>query len=195
MIQIEKLPNYLTMLRIFVIPLIVLAFYIPNTTVSAALAFVLFLIAGISDFFDGYIARKFDCASKFGELMDPIADKLVVITVLVILSASGDADFIPVLIIILREILVSGYREFIYANQGEMPVTKLAKWKTTMQFVAVTLLLFYPVVGAAEIQNIGQILLWLAAVLTFITGYQYTIHTLSFVREVNEPKKKKGKKK
>lgn len=186
----KSLPNYLTLLRVFAIPLLVLVFineawgslYYPH------IVFVIFFVASLTDFFDGYIARKYNVESKFGAMMDPIADKLMVVTLLVYLLVNDMADFLPVLIIILRELLVSGYREFIASNNGEMPVTKLAKWKTTFQFLAIAALLFVPLTAAdsqGEVAVVGQMMLWFAAILTFITGWQYTAHSIKFTKDIS----------
>ena len=182
--------NFLTLLRIFAIPFIIWGFFIGGYK-GAEIVLILFLIASITDYLDGFIARKFNASSRFGAMLDPIADKLLVAVVLILLvydqphPGQPRADLIPVLIIICREILVSGLREFLALERIAMPVTGLAKWKTTFQFLAVLCLLTVPLMPTFHIKNtnfdthqIGQILLWIAALFTFITGWQYSRHTL-----------------
>lgn len=185
----KQIPNYLTILRILIVPAIIAAFYMQDVKLAGLVTTGLFLLAGITDFFDGAIARKLNAESDFGKMMDPIADKLLVGAVLVILFKAGRADLIPVMVILMREFLVSGYREFLAASGGKMPVTKLAKWKTTIQFLAILALLIIPATKqeyAADVFLTGQYMLWFAALLTFITGLQYTIHTIKFIRGTDD---------
>ncbi len=172
----KNLPNILTLGRIAIIPLVVVALLGGFNHV----ALVLFVIAGVTDFFDGYFARKYKVESKLGAMLDPIADKLLVTAVLIFLVKQLDGlDTIAVVVILLREVLVSGLREFLGQQKIAMPVTKLAKWKTTIQFVAIIALLYSPV------SIWSSLLLWVAAILTGITGWQYTNHT---IRKINEGK-------
>lgn len=183
--------NLLTVLRIILIPFLIRAFFMEDKISGAELAFTLFVIASVTDFLDGFIARKFNATSKFGQMLDPIADKMLVTSVLIMLVFDNQpnglprADLIPVIIIIMREILVSGLREFLANENVAMPVTKLAKWKTTFQFLALLGLLAAPFVDSiiisgteVNMQQAGQVMLWIAAVLTAITGYQYFRHTM-----------------
>ena len=164
-----------------------------DKNLGAAIAFWIFLLASITDYLDGKIARAFDATSKFGQMLDPIADKLLVSTALILLSTQmianvvvpvteevRRADVLPVIIIILREVLVSGLREFLALQKIEMPVTKLAKWKTAFQLIALVMLLGVPVFDSirVELHQYGQLTLWFAAILTAITGFQYTRYTL-----------------
>lgn len=126
-----SLPNLLTISRILVIPVIFLSIYI-HTAVWSMLAAVLFIVASITDYFDGYLARSRNETSAFGRLLDPIADKLLVASALIVILADNmvhPVNFIPVIIILCREILVSGLREFLAEVHVGMPVTRLAKWK------------------------------------------------------------------
>jgi len=183
--------NMLTLLRIILIPFLIRAFFLEDKLDGAHLALTLFIIASATDYFDGLIARKFNAASKFGRMLDPIADKMLVTAVLIMLvydvqpNGLPRADLIPVMIIIMREILVSGLREFLAMENVAMPVTKLAKWKTAFQFFALLALLAAPltdsvIVSGQDIntQQAGQVMLWIAALLTTITGYQYFRHTM-----------------
>lgn len=179
-----NLPNILTISRIVVIPLIFLSIYFTSYS-WAMFAGTLFVIASITDYFDGYLARARNQTSAFGRLLDPIADKLLVATALVVILAKPDMyslriSIIPVFVILCREILVSGLREFLREVNVGLPVTKLAKWKTTFQMVALAMMLFRELwIGWSYL---GEFLLWVAAVLTFITGYQYYQKSLDYVK-------------
>lgn len=174
--MVTSLPNLLTISRIAAIPLIVATFYLPGPTMRWV-ACGLFVIAAITDFFDGYFARRSNSVSSFGRFLDPIADKLLVSAVLLMLTAFDRVSHLgvlPAVVILLREILVSGLREYLAELQVGMPVSKLAKWKTALQMVALPTLL----VGAGApawlpAQPIGEVLLWGAGVLTLITGWDY----------------------
>jgi len=166
----------LTISRIAVIPLMILIYYMPGleSVTRNLLSGFLFVYASITDGLDGYIARKWDQVSALGTMLDPIADKLVVTTALILLLKAGVADLIPSLIIICREILVSGLREFLANLKGtKLPVTKLAKWKTGIQMVAICFLLFQDGLLPFDLTFIGEVMLYLAAGLTIITGGDY----------------------
>jgi len=142
------------------------------------LAVGIFAVAGITDFFDGYLARAWAQQSRLGQMLDPIADKLLVAAALILITAWHTASgltVIPVVVILSREILVSGLREFLANASVSVPVTLLAKWKTTMQMLALGFLLAGPA-GEKVIPHtvlIGEAGLWIAAILTFYTGYDY----------------------
>lgn len=179
-----NLPNLLTISRIAVIPLIFLSIYV-QTFAWAMFAAVLFVVASITDYLDGYLARAWNETSVFGRLLDPIADKLLVATALVVILTKPNMynwslTVIPAFVILCREILVSGLREFLREVNIGLPVTKLAKWKTTFQMVALAMMLFRDLwIGWSVL---GEFLLWVAAILTFITGYQYYQRSLEYVR-------------
>lgn len=183
-----SLPNLLTISRIVVIPVIFLSIYI-HTAVWSMLAAVLFIVASITDYFDGYLARSRNETSAFGRLLDPIADKLLVASALIVILADNmvhPINFIPVIVILCREILVSGLREFLAEVHVGMPVTRLAKWKTGFQMTALSMIL----VGYM-FHNLGVVLLWIAAVLTFVTGYQYFQKSLDYVKSIEADKNPK----
>jgi len=170
-------PNILTLFRIALVPGVVGAFYVDGDT-GRWIALALFVAAGISDFLDGYLARSLNMMSRFGQLMDPIADKLVVASALVMLVQAGtigSGSIIAAVIILCREILVSGLREFLANAKVSIPVSRLAKWKTTVQMIAIAFLL----AGNAgdkivpHITDIGIAGIWFAAILTLYTGYDY----------------------
>ena len=176
-----NLPNLLTLSRILAVPLIMGAFYM-DRPFGMYIAFVLFVVAGITDFFDGYLARSTGAVSKLGQFLDPIADKLMVGAILMMLVWDQTVDGVHVIaaiIILSREILVSGLREFLAGTEVSVPVSQLAKWKTAVQMIAIGALVLAganpPYLPAIEVGLIG---LWLAALLTLITGYDYLRHGL-----------------
>ena len=182
-----NLPNLLTISRIVVIPAIFLSVYITSMW-WAIIAAVLFIIASITDYFDGYLARARGETSALGRLLDPIADKLLVTSALVVLLAKPGMveykiSFIPVIVILCREILVSGLREFLREVNIGLPVTRLAKWKTGFQMTALSMMLLK---GVWYWGGIGEILLWIAGALTFITGYQYFQNSLDYISETEK---------
>lgn len=183
-----NLPNILTISRIVVIPVIFLSIYINSITWSVLTA-VLFIIAAITDYLDGYLARSRNETSAFGRLLDPIADKLLVVAALLIIVANGmvhKISYIPVVIILCREVLVSGLREFLAEVNVGMPVTRLAKWKTAFQMTALSLILLGRTSDVFAVG--GEVLLWVAGVLTFITGYQYFDRGLAYVKGIEGEK-------
>ncbi|WP_375358563.1 CDP-diacylglycerol--glycerol-3-phosphate 3-phosphatidyltransferase [Candidatus Tisiphia endosymbiont of Neophilaenus lineatus] len=170
----KNIPNYLTIARIVVIPIIVITCYLDNSKLAHIIAALLFIIASITDFFDGYLARKFDLVSGFGKMFDPIADKLLVGCVIIMLVQKGAAGEIPCLLILAREFLVAGLREFLALIQVSIPVSRLAKIKTfTQMFALSALILGSKGSGIIYMDLIGQIALWIAALLTVVTGYSY----------------------
>ncbi len=191
-----NLPNILTISRIVVIPLIFMSIYFTSYA-WAMLAGILFIAASITDYLDGYLARAWNETSSFGRLLDPIADKLLVATALVVILAkpnmySLNITIIPAFVILCREILVSGLREFLREVNVGLPVTKLAKWKTAFQMTALAMMLFKSLwIGWSYC---GEFLLWVAAILTFITGYQYYQKSLDYVKaeEAKKIKEVKG---
>ena len=179
--MLKKIPNILTIGRITIVPFFVLAFYLPGFYGDLT-AFALFVIASFTDFLDGMLARMMGEESKLGELLDPIADKIIVATALILLVMSGTIrhyEVIAAIIILTREILISGLREFLAKGQIKLPVTNLAKLKTFLQMVAISLLLTGETGNKIlnfqdyNSQTIGIILLWLSAFLTLYTGYEY----------------------
>ncbi len=184
-----NLPNLLTLSRIVVIPVIFLTLYI-NSFFWQMFTATLFVVASITDYFDGYLARKNSQTSAFGRLLDPIADKLLVSSALVLILAKPDMlnlkiSYIPAFVILCREILVSGLREFLREVNVGLPVTRLAKWKTGFQMTALAMMLYN---GLWHWNGIGEFLLWIAGALTFITGYQYFQKSLNYIKEVENAK-------
>ena len=176
-----KIPNILTIGRIIIVPIFVLTFFIPGFF-GDLIPFFLFAIASFTDYLDGFLARIFKEESKLGELLDPIADKILVAAALILLVMNGtikNYEVIAAIIILTREILISGLREFLAKGQITMQVTSLSKLKTFIQMISIAILL----TGESgnklinfqdyNAQTIGIILLWLSAFLTLYTGYDY----------------------
>ena len=180
--MLTDLPNLLTLSRIAVIPLLVLLVAI-NTAWANFGAALVFSLAGITDYLDGMLAREWAQLSDFGRMLDPIADKLLIgATLMCLIGFHGHMPsygIYPAIIIMLREILVSGLREYLADLRISLPVTKLAKWKTGVQMVALGLLLLgahgaqFMRLGFVPVEAIGFVMLWLAAALTLITGWDY----------------------
>ena len=170
----KNIPNILTISRIIVVPIIVLSFYFDDKIFAHRIGALLFAYASFTDFLDGYLARKFDIGSNFGRMMDPIADKLLVMSILFMLAACRKVEIFPCLLILTREILVSGLREFLAELKVTVRVSNLAKVKTVMQmFSLFVLMLGSKGSGIASMDLIGKTSLWIAAILTIITGYSY----------------------
>ena len=171
-----NLANILTLCRILVIPIIVAIIYL-KSPFYGWMAFILFCLASITDYFDGYIARIRNEVSSLGTFLDPIADKLLVASVILILTSKeviADWETIPALIILLREIAVSGLREFLAGIKVSVPVSKIAKLKTSLQLIALAILILSESgISFIPIVFIGKIALWSAAILTLYTGYDY----------------------
>ena len=176
-----KIPNYLTIGRIIIVPLFVFAYYLPGFY-GDIIPFVLFVLASFTDFLDGLLARMYKEESKLGELLDPIADKIIVATALILLVMDGtikNYEVIAAIIILTREILISGLREFLAKGKINLPVSSLPKAKTFLQMIAISVLLTgetgNKIINFQDYnaQTIGIILLWLSAFLTLYTGYEY----------------------
>jgi cardiolipin synthase (CMP-forming) len=179
-----NLPNLLTYGRILAVPLIVLCFFIEGRLRTSDFArwsaLAIFVVASLTDYLDGYIARMWKQTSNIGKMLDPIADKLLVATCLLLLAADPNRTIAgwtlwAAIIILCREILVSGLREYLAALKVSVPVTQLAKWKTTIQLVAIGFLLAGPAGDKVlpYTTEIGISLLWVSAVVTLYTGYDY----------------------
>jgi cardiolipin synthase len=188
--MLTSLPNLLTLSRIIVIPIIIGLFFVREPW-AAWTACVLFSAAAITDYVDGYLARSWSQVSLVGKFLDPIADKLLVAAVLFMLVAVDKLNGIsvlPAVVILLREVLVSGLREFLAGIRVGMPVSKLAKWKTAIQMVALGIL----IVGNdgppwLPVEAIGVVGLWAAGLLTLITGWDYMQAGWKHMNEEREP--------
>lgn len=171
-----SVPNLLTLSRILAVPIVVATFYVTGDY-ARWFACALFTAAAVTDWLDGHMARRWAQQSEIGRFLDPIADKLLVAATLFMLTTMGrlsPATVFPALVILCREILVSGLREYLAGLRVGLPVSKLAKWKTAIQMTAIGFL----IVGDAgpaflPVTWIGEMLLWMAAMLTLVTGYDY----------------------
>ena len=176
-----KIPNILTIGRIIIVPFFVISFFLPGFY-GEIIPFLLFILASFTDFLDGLLARLYKEESKLGELLDPIADKIIVSAALILLVMNGtiqNYEVIAAIIILTREILISGLREFLADVQVKIPVSSLAKGKTFIQMFSIAILLTgetgNKIINFEEYntQTVGIILLWLSAFLTLYTGYDY----------------------
>ena len=176
-----KIPNYLTIGRIIIVPVFVISFYLPGFY-GDVIPFALFVVASFTDFLDGLLARMYKEESQLGELLDPIADKIIVAAALILLVMDGtikNYEVIAAIIILTREILVSGLREFLAKGRIKLPVSNLAKSKTFLQMFSISVLLTgetgNKIINFQDYnaQTIGIILLWFSAFLTLYTGYDY----------------------
>ncbi|MDO5706782.1 MAG: CDP-diacylglycerol--glycerol-3-phosphate 3-phosphatidyltransferase [Paracoccus sp. (in: a-proteobacteria)] len=200
-------PNILTLLRLIAAPAVPLMFLYFHRPFADFAALTLFILAAVTDWFDGHLARAWQQESRFGAAMDPIADKAMVVIALVVITGYSGMNpwlILPVTVILFREVFVSGLREFLGAKAGLLKVTKIAKWKTTAQMVAIAVLflgtgLAYiehgrpPRVGetglpwsttwSALATHLGLVLIWLAAVLTAVTGWDYFAKARPYLRD------------
>jgi cardiolipin synthase len=179
-----SLPNLLTYGRIAAVPALVFCFYVEGYA-SRWFSLAVFIAASVSDFLDGYLARAWQQQSAIGRMLDPIADKLLVATALMLLvwgGTIGDWSLLAAIVILAREISVSGLREFLAEVRVSVPVSRLAKWKTTLQMVAIGFLLagpagdrllHYEFGGLGVVTYVGLLLLWISALITLYTGYDY----------------------
>ena len=191
--MIWTLPNILTILRLLAAPGVAVMFLYFDRPWADIYALVLFVGAALTDFIDGYLARAWNQQSRFGAMLDPIADKvMVVIALFVITGYSGMNPWIilPAVMILFREVFVSGLREFLGADSGKLAVTRLAKWKTTLQMVAIAVLFAGMGIERMEwwqaladaVFWLGVGLLWVSAALTLLTGADYFAKAMPFLR-------------
>ncbi len=177
--MLSSLPNLLTLSRVFAVPIFVVLMWEAKWQGYTA-AFILYVFAALTDYFDGYLARAQGTVSRLGVFLDPVADKIMVAAVIVMLihnNIIAGWHVIPGLVIILREITVSGLREFLATARVGLPVSQLAKWKTAIQMVALGALILAPASAhwwpALPSQPVGLVALWVAGILTLVTGWDY----------------------
>jgi cardiolipin synthase len=176
MINLKSLPNFLTSFRMVLIPVICASFYLEDKKLANITGTIAFLIASATDYFDGYFARKYKIHTKFGVVFDPIADKLLVSSTLIMLSYFQNVNPIAAIIIIGREIFISGIREISSKEQIYIPVSFASKTKTAIQMFAIIFLIIGDEGSGLEfIDQLGTILIWIAATLTLYTGYKHYI--------------------
>jgi cardiolipin synthase (CMP-forming) len=183
-VALTSLPNLLTVSRIVATPVVVASFYADGAA-ARWFACLLFSAAAVTDWLDGHMARRWQQQSEIGRFLDPIADKLLVSATLFMLTAFGRLSagtILPALVILCREILVSGLREYLAGLRVGVPVSRLAKWKTFIQMVAIGFLIVGNAgPGVLPVTGIGETLLWAAALLTLVTGYDYLVAGLRHV--------------
>ena len=171
--MIRHVPNILTFLRLGLLPIVVGLFYVPGEgAIWTCLG--LYIVGALTDFFDGWVARRYEVTSDLGRFLDPIADKIFVVSILVMLVATDRVEgawTLCILIILIREFLVAGLREFLAPKGHSLPVTSLAKWKTAVQMGALAMLVISPIPWIGEVP--GLVLLSIATLLTIITGWIY----------------------
>ena len=184
-----NIPNGLTLLRIALIPCLIFVFYLSENTLSThnknLIATLIFLLAAITDWLDGYLARKLNQTSSFGAFIDPVADKLIVIAALILLVQIGRLDSIIAFIIIAREFTISSLREWMatLGKSGSIAVAFIGKVKTTMQMIAILFLLYYDNILFLPIALLGQILIYIAAFLTIISMIYYLKIAFKIIKE------------
>lgn len=182
---IKNIPNMLTILRITLIPVLVISFYSFEGRTARYIAAGIFLFASITDYFDGLLARLWKAQSNFGIILDPIADKMLVVSTLLMLIHNDMAPMLPTFAILCREIFISGLRKYLAELKISVPVSNLAKVKTTIQMLAIlTLLLGEECTGIPYTSLIGRFALWIAALLTLITGYVYLKEAFKHLRKI-----------
>lgn len=179
-----NIPNALTVLRVLLIPVLASCFYI-QTELTRWVAVAIFIFACLTDYLDGYIARTYHQMTKFGQILDPIADKLLVASTLLLMAGFDKMSkwgLIPSIIILCREMLISGFREFLSDLRVKLPVTNLAKFKTAIQMLAITLLLICDLFQDKTLLAwLGEVMLWFASTLSIITGLTYYRETMKYV--------------
>ena len=195
-----RIPNMLTVLRILLVPVFAIAFVLPGE-VARLIAFAVFCVAGASDALDGFAARKLNAGSDFGRMLDPIADKILVGVALMMLVAEGSVrefnlttglasllKLVPALIILSREILISGLREFLAGVSVSVPVSSIAKLKTSIQMIAIGAMILGPIADrwVPGSLALAYTALWVAAALTVYTGYSYLRAGLAYARQRRE---------
>lgn len=185
MFTLASLPNWMTVMRIAITPLVAVLIWSDIAPHGYQFALYLYTIASVTDYVDGFIARRLKVESRFGEMLDPIADKLLIAAVLLALASvdkSGWLFLVPALIILIREFMISGLREYLAKQNISAPVSMLAKWKTTAQILALGFLVGAPgFPGFPFAHEIGLTLLWIAAILTIQTGSAYVKGALRHV--------------
>lgn len=172
--MISKIPNFLTLVRIISIPIIISTFYFDDIVFAHRLGAGLFVFAAITDYLDGFLARKFNLHSRLGIMLDPIADKLLVGSILIMMVKYKNINEIPCILILCREFAVAGLREFLGQLSVSVPVSKLAKVKTFLQMLSMSVIMLGSKgSGISSMDIIGNFLLWVSSILTIVTAYSY----------------------
>ncbi len=198
--QIDNLPNRLTIIRVLLIPVIIGALYItlfdipwvtPYERLLGYFAAVVFIVASVTDFLDGFIARRRQIVTVFGSFLDPIADKFLVVSSLIILQEMGRIPVIIVIILVLREMYITALRLMAMERGISVPVGALGKWKTTFQMIAIPLLMAYDTIGQISMALLGSIFIYLASLFSLYSAGQYSLGLLRKIKHLKKQKKKK----
>lgn len=198
-LEIDNLPNRLTFFRMLMIPVVVLALYFTKETPESLFAYKkylghiacwIFVAASITDFFDGYFARKYNIVTVFGSFMDPIADKFLIVSSLIMLMALGRVHSVIVVILVLREMYMTSLRLLAMTEGINVPVSSMGKWKTTFQMIATPMLMVYENFLGLPLAVIGTVLMYIAALLSLWSAILYSISMIKKLREVRREKKR-----
>jgi CDP-diacylglycerol--glycerol-3-phosphate 3-phosphatidyltransferase len=198
-LEIDNLPNRLTLFRMLMIPVIVLTLYFdidtPTDLISyrkylGHIACWIFIAAAITDYFDGYIARKRDIVTVFGSFLDPIADKFLVVSSLIMLMAHNRVHAIVVIILVLREMYMTSLRLLAMTENISVPVNNLGKWKTAAQMVAIPMLMIHERFLWLPMDKIGTVLIYVAAFLSLLSALIYSLSLVKKLREARQEKKR-----
>lgn len=168
----QKLPMQITWFRIWIVPVIV-GLMIPNEVPYNIAAALLFIIASITDYYDGYFARKYNAVSTMGKLMDPIADKILVTSILVLMATSGKIDPYMVIVILARDTFIGGIRSVAAADNVIIDAKPTGKWKTALQMVAIPAVMIGEAIWKIPFDKIGHVVLWVSVILSIVSGVQY----------------------
>lgn len=198
-LEIDNLPNRLTIFRMLMIPVIVLTLYFDKDTPGALLSYRkylghiacwIFVVASITDFFDGYIARKRDIVTVFGSFLDPIADKFLVVASLIMLLALDRVNAVVVIILVLREMYMTSLRLLAMTEEISVPVSSLGKWKTGTQMVAIPMLMIHERFLWLPMEKIGTVLIYVASFLSLLSALHYSLSMVKKLRERRLEKKR-----
>lgn len=201
-LEIDNLPNRLTIFRMLMIPVVVLALYftqdppmflIPYTHWLGHVACWVFVVASITDFLDGYIARKRNIVTVFGSFLDPIADKFLVVSALLMLLGLGRVHPVVVIILVLREMYMTSLRLLAMTEEVDVPVSTMGKWKTTAQMVATPMLMIYDDFLGLNLPTIGTALIYVAALLSLWSALKYSLSMIGKLREKRAEKRRNKK--
>lgn len=182
MIKKVKIPNNLTISRVVAIPLFVILLHFPESRVCTFLSALLFSAAAITDFFDGYFARRWGLVSNFGKVMDPLADKLLVSSAFIMMTAHGWVPAWMICVIIGREFAITGLRSLINENEGDVSASNLGKFKTAFQIAAIIPLLIHFKYFGIDFHAIGTVLMWFALIMTVWSGADYFIRFRKLIK-------------
>lgn len=194
MIKKQSIPNMLTAFRLVSVPFFVAAYFIEPSSKGAVVALTIFILASASDWFDGWLARKWQVESNWGQCFDPIADKVLVITALFMIVWQEGQVLLPAILIALREVIVSGLREYVANIHGKLDVTHIGKAKTTLQMLAISVFIIIPAlplhIALWLLDGPAITFMWAVAGLTVISGLDYLRKAMPYLRKPPEAKKK-----